>query len=286
MNPKELMLPTEKPFKEGVKIYIKRLLIYATIVAAFLYIADYWPELLRQNEFPQAGVVTIPFTSISGDFGKIINAPLVSVGIFLLALWALTALVRLFFGRTSAQRALPTDLRRMRLASKERTRTSSERTKTSSERTRASSERTRASRERTRASREQTRKISRDASTYMGKIGSFMQLESSSGRDFVYISFFTNTIIGTKKVHEVKLIKGGKLVVGRAPESDILINKMSVSNYHAEIWFNKNGVEIRDLGSAKGTFLGKARDPITSRFSLIEKEIIWIGNVKVRVKIH
>jgi pSer/pThr/pTyr-binding forkhead associated (FHA) protein len=51
-----------------------------------------------------------------------------------------------------------------------------------------------------------------------------------------------------------KVLKG-KLVVGRDPSCDIVLNDGSVSRLHAEIHFDGQIVRVRDLGSRNGTFV-------------------------------
>jgi hypothetical protein len=55
-----------------------------------------------------------------------------------------------------------------------------------------------------------------------------------------------------------------ELTIGRAPECDIQIPDRQVSRIHARIYPAEDAVELEDLGSKNGTFLG-TKDPRKSR---------------------
>jgi pSer/pThr/pTyr-binding forkhead associated (FHA) protein len=52
---------------------------------------------------------------------------------------------------------------------------------------------------------------------------------------------------------------GGVTVLGRSPESDIVILDPYVSARHAEIVLSGSGFFVRDLGSANGTYVNGRR---------------------------
>lgn len=56
-----------------------------------------------------------------------------------------------------------------------------------------------------------------------------------------------------------ELRSGAKMVVGRAPTSDIPVFDPTISRRHAELVSDDTGVHVRDLGSSNGTFLNGAR---------------------------
>src|SRR3954447_9990048 len=56
-----------------------------------------------------------------------------------------------------------------------------------------------------------------------------------------------------------ELRDGARLVVGRAPKSDIPIIDPTISRRHAELESSETGFTIRDLGSSNGTFVNGAR---------------------------
>jgi transcriptional regulator with GAF, ATPase, and Fis domain len=51
----------------------------------------------------------------------------------------------------------------------------------------------------------------------------------------------------------------GKVRVGKAPDSDLVVSHESVSRQHCEITRVPGGVRVRDLGSTNGTFVEQAR---------------------------
>ncbi|HHH30908.1 MAG TPA: sigma 54-dependent Fis family transcriptional regulator, partial [Polyangiaceae bacterium] len=60
------------------------------------------------------------------------------------------------------------------------------------------------------------------------------------------------------------------LTVGKARDNDLVLSDKAVSRYHLELNVTERGVEVADLGSTNGTFLGSAR---------IERAIVPLGSV-------
>jgi adenylate cyclase len=56
-----------------------------------------------------------------------------------------------------------------------------------------------------------------------------------------------------------ELRSGAKMVVGRAPTSDIPVFDPTISRRHAELLSDDKEVQVRDLGSSNGTFINGAR---------------------------
>lgn len=63
---------------------------------------------------------------------------------------------------------------------------------------------------------------------------------------------------GQAPVANVNLI-GRRVVVGRSPDCDVVLNNTSVSRQHAELLFDGNQWMLRDLGSRNGTGVNGAR---------------------------
>ncbi len=57
----------------------------------------------------------------------------------------------------------------------------------------------------------------------------------------------------------VPVRSGKKIVVGRSPKVDVTLASKEVSRAHAEFERRSDGVYVRDLGSANGTYLGDAK---------------------------
>jgi pSer/pThr/pTyr-binding forkhead associated (FHA) protein len=51
----------------------------------------------------------------------------------------------------------------------------------------------------------------------------------------------------------------GVLTVGRAPESDIFLDDVTVSRHHAELRHGAAGWSVRDVGSLNGTYVNRVR---------------------------
>lgn len=69
------------------------------------------------------------------------------------------------------------------------------------------------------------------------------------------------------------------MIIGRGPETDILINHRSISENHAQLSCDGNSVKIRDLGSSNGTLINNEKYGISE---LNEGDIVTIGHVKFR----
>lgn len=77
------------------------------------------------------------------------------------------------------------------------------------------------------------------------------------------------------------------LLIGRGNENDIVIDNQEVSRRHALLRLTENGVEVIDLSSINGTFIGAEKKRIvnTSIFLIKNKEILWIGTVEIFIEV-
>ena len=77
-----------------------------------------------------------------------------------------------------------------------------------------------------------------------------------------------------------------ELVIGRAPDCDIQISDRQVSRFHARISAAKNIVELEDLGSKNGTYIGndmlaekvKMEDGMIFSVALIQKFVYYVSD--------
>ncbi|PTR43315.1 MULTISPECIES: FHA domain-containing protein [unclassified Rhodococcus (in: high G+C Gram-positive bacteria)] len=76
-------------------------------------------------------------------------------------------------------------------------------------------------------------------------------------------------------------VPAGSLTVGRSPDSDIVVRDVLASRHHAIVHNGPSGLEIDDLGSANGTFVGGAR---VSRAQLTDGDVVTIGNTDFSVQ--
>ena len=74
-----------------------------------------------------------------------------------------------------------------------------------------------------------------------------------------------------------EFIFSDELMVGRSPQSDIIINDNFVSHNHARIYMLNNQYVLEDLGSANGTYLNDVR--LDGNTYLQTGDIITIGTV-------
>lgn len=73
----------------------------------------------------------------------------------------------------------------------------------------------------------------------------------------------------------------GTLTVGRSPDNDIVVRDVLASRHHAIVHHVPSGLEIDDLGSVNGTFVGGAR---VSRAQLSDGDVVTIGNTDFGVR--
>lgn len=73
-------------------------------------------------------------------------------------------------------------------------------------------------------------------------------------------------------------VQGG-LVIGRAPDCDLLLEDEFVSNYHAKIYLLGGRFYVEDMGSTNGTFVNGRR--ITSPLELRGGDVIQVGRTSM-----
>ncbi len=79
---------------------------------------------------------------------------------------------------------------------------------------------------------------------------------------------FENTVL--KEV----AVSGRGVMVGRAPDNDIAIDNLAVSNYHARVYTEAGQLVVEDLDSLNGTFVNELR---VERTTLRDGDAILIG---------
>lgn len=84
---------------------------------------------------------------------------------------------------------------------------------------------------------------------------------------------------------ESKLVKevpvGGRPVtIGRAPDNDLPVDNLAVSNYHAKVYYEAGRLVIEDLDSLNGTFVNDLR---IERATLHDGDNIHIGKHRIKV---
>ncbi|MFD4369716.1 FHA domain-containing protein [Rhodococcus sp. NPDC058521] len=87
--------------------------------------------------------------------------------------------------------------------------------------------------------------------------------------------------VGTQPPTPHESVPAGARTIGRSPDNDIVIKDVLASRHHAIVHSVAEGLEIDDLGSANGTFLGNTR---VSRAQLTEDDVVTIGNTDLIVK--
>lgn len=85
-----------------------------------------------------------------------------------------------------------------------------------------------------------------------------------------------------KKVFGFDLLETFRVAIGRHDSNDLRFNSRNVSNYHAEIVIESDGLVLRDLGSTNGTYVNEER---VRRHILTHGDRIRIGSNEIMVKL-
>lgn len=70
------------------------------------------------------------------------------------------------------------------------------------------------------------------------------------------------------------------ITIGRAPDNDLPVDNLAVSNYHAKVYYEANRMVIEDLDSLNGTFVNDLR---IERATLHDGDNIHIGKHHIKV---
>src|ERR1700733_8602164 len=75
-------------------------------------------------------------------------------------------------------------------------------------------------------------------------------------------------------------IESWPVTIGRAPDNDIHIDNLAVSNYHARVYSEAGSLVVEDLNSLNGSFLNDIR---VERAMLKDGDEILIGKHQILV---
>ncbi len=82
------------------------------------------------------------------------------------------------------------------------------------------------------------------------------------------------------KIVKVVPVGSRPVTIGRAPDNDLPVDNLAVSNYHAKIYFEAGRMVVEDLDSLNGTFVNDLR---VERATLHDGDNVHIGKHKIRV---
>lgn len=85
-----------------------------------------------------------------------------------------------------------------------------------------------------------------------------------------------------KKVYGFDLLETFRVAIGRHDSNDLRFNSRNVSNYHAEILVEPEGLVLHDLGSTNGTYVNEER---VRRRKLGHGDRIRIGGNEITVRL-
>ncbi len=75
-------------------------------------------------------------------------------------------------------------------------------------------------------------------------------------------------------------VGGRPVTIGRAPDNDLSVDNLAVSNYHAKIYYEAGRMVIEDLDSLNGTFVNDLR---IERATLHDGDKVHIGKHTIKV---
>jgi len=82
-----------------------------------------------------------------------------------------------------------------------------------------------------------------------------------------------------KLVKEVP-IGSRPVTIGRAPDNDLPVDNLAVSNHHARVYYEGGRLVVEDLDSLNGTFVNDLR---VERATLHDGDKIWVGKHHIKV---
>src|SRR6516225_11476089 len=82
-----------------------------------------------------------------------------------------------------------------------------------------------------------------------------------------------------KLVREVP-VGSRPVTIGRAPDNDLSVDNLAVSNYHAKVYFEGGRMVVEDLNSLNGTFVNDLR---IERATLHDGDSIHVGKHYIKV---
>jgi hypothetical protein len=84
-----------------------------------------------------------------------------------------------------------------------------------------------------------------------------------------------------KEREKVFIPSVGRLVIGRAPDSDIVLDDPAVSRHHAMVEVNEGKAFITDLGAISGTYVNDTHLPSGAKSPLSHQDIIRVGTTEM-----
>ncbi len=91
------------------------------------------------------------------------------------------------------------------------------------------------------------------------------------------------TSLGPVLKSEWVLTPGKEYIIGRSPESDVLLLDSYVSRYHAKIFYRDGSWWIVDLGSRNGTLVNGKLIPSGEYVRIVNSDVLTLGTTKLRV---
>ncbi len=85
-----------------------------------------------------------------------------------------------------------------------------------------------------------------------------------------------------QKVYSFDLLETFRVAIGRHDTNDLKFDTRNVSNYHAEILNEADGLVLRDLGSTNGTYVNEEK---VHRHRLRQGDRIRVGNYEISVRL-
>jgi pSer/pThr/pTyr-binding forkhead associated (FHA) protein len=107
-------------------------------------------------------------------------------------------------------------------------------------------------------------------------------VQSESGRASTVEAEKVLLLATEKKVYGFDLVETFRVAIGRHDSNDLRLNSRNVSNYHAEILVEPEGIVLHDLGSTNGTYINEER---VRRRRIAHGDRIRIGSNEIMVRL-
>lgn len=115
------------------------------------------------------------------------------------------------------------------------------------------------------------------------KIGEDIEIPEAEGpiKYQLSVGFELN---GQQTVRSLNIDSGSRVSIGRTRENDVAIEDISISKFHASLFFDRNGdIFVADTGSTNGTFVGGERIAYGKSFMVGKSGKVKFGTVNVNL---
>jgi len=94
-----------------------------------------------------------------------------------------------------------------------------------------------------------------------------------------YIKSDWKIVLNDRVIARFTIPEGGKLIIGRSPDADVVIDNTAISRHHSSLELRDGRHYIADMNSTNGTTVNGKK--ITSKVPITEKDVVFIGKFRL-----